>query len=159
MAIGGDILDSEAVEFMREIIPTRLWIGNAMDARNVTGMLGLGIAAVVDLAIEEPPIQFPRDVVYCRFPLIDGTGNQPAVLRVAIDTVAYFIASRTPTLVACGAGMSRSPAIVAAAMAMTKRIALADVLEKLTAGQPHDVSPGLLAEITKLVAESGRATE
>ena len=89
---------------MREIIPTRLWIGNAMDARNVTGVLGLGIAAVVDLAIEEPPIQFPRDVVYCRFPLIDGTGNQPAVLRVAIDTVAYFIASRTPTLVACGAG-------------------------------------------------------
>jgi len=27
---GGDILHSEAVKFMREIIPTRLWIGNAM---------------------------------------------------------------------------------------------------------------------------------
>ena len=159
VANGGDILNSEAVEFMRVIIPTRLWISNAMDARNVTGVLGLGVSAIVDLAVEEPPIQFPRDVVYCRFPLIDGVGNQPAVLRVAIDTVAYFIASRTPTLVACGAGMSRSPAIVAAAMATTKRIALADVLEKLTAGQPHDVSPGLLAEITKLVAETGRATE
>ena len=83
---GGDILHSEAVEFMREIIPTRLWIGNAMDARNVTGVLGLGVSAIVDLAIEEPPIQFPRDVVYCRFPLIDGVGNQPTVLRVAIDT-------------------------------------------------------------------------
>jgi hypothetical protein len=155
VANGTDILHSEAVELMREIIPTRLWIGNAMDARNVTGVLGLGIVAVVDLAIEEPPIQFPRDVVYCRFPLIDGTGNQPAVLRVAIDTVAYFIASRTPTLVACGAGMSRSPAIVAAAMATTKRIALADVLEKLTAGQPHDVSPGLLAEISDILTRIG----
>jgi hypothetical protein len=148
---GGGILNSEASNSMREIISTRLWIGNAMDARNVTGVLRLGIAAVVDLAVEELPIQFPRDVVYCRFPLIDGTGNQPAVLRVAIDTVAYFIASKTPTLVACGAGMSRSPAIVAAAMATTKRIALADVLEKLTAGQPHDVSPGLLAEISDIL--------
>jgi len=69
--------------------------------------------------------------------------------------VAYFIASRTPTLVACGAGMSRSPAIVAAAMATTKRIALADVLEKLTAGQPHAVSPGLLAEISDLLTRIG----
>jgi hypothetical protein len=152
---GGDILNSEAVEFMREIIPTRLWIGNAMDARNVTGVLGLGVSAIVDLAVEELPIQFPRDIVYCRFPLIDGVGNQPAVLRVAIDTVAYFIASRTPTLVACGAGMSRSPAIVAAAMATRKRIALADVLEKLTAGQPHDVSPGLLAEISDILTRIG----
>ncbi|MCL4203278.1 MAG: dual specificity protein phosphatase family protein [Pirellulaceae bacterium] len=152
-------MNSEAIEFMREIIPSRLWIGNAMDARNVTGVLDLGVSAIVDLAVEEPAIQFPRDVVYCRFPLIDGTGNQPAFLRVAIATVASFIASRTPTLVTCGAGMSRSPAIVAAAMATTKRIALADVLEKLTAGQPHDVSPGLLAEITRLVAETGRGTE
>ena len=66
---------------MREVID-QLWIGNAIDARDVTGVLGLGVAAIVDLAIEEPPIQYPRDVVYCRFPLIDGSGNQPAVLRV-----------------------------------------------------------------------------
>ena len=95
---------------MREIIPMRLWIGNALDARNVTAVLGVGVSAIVDLAIEEPPIQFPRDVVYCRFPLIDGAGNQPAVLRAAVDTVANFITSATPTLVACGVGMSRSPA-------------------------------------------------
>ena len=29
--------------------------------RDVRGVLDLGIAAIVDLAIEEPPIQFPRD--------------------------------------------------------------------------------------------------
>jgi hypothetical protein len=60
---------------MREVIPDRLWIGNALDSRDVTGVLGLGITTVIDLAIEEPPIQFPRDVVYCRLPLIDGSGN------------------------------------------------------------------------------------
>lgn len=110
-------------------------------------MLGCGIAAVIDLAMEEPPIQFPRDIVYCRFPLIDGAGNQPTILRAAIETVASFMTSGTPTLVVCGAGMSRSPAIVAAALATGERITLADALARLTAGQPHDVSPGLLQDI------------
>ena len=123
-----------------EVIPEKLWIGNAFDARDITGVLDLGIAAIVDLAIEELPVQFPRDVVYCRFPLIDGSGNQPAILRAAIETTGTFIASGVPTLVACGAGMSRSPAIVAAAMAPTERITLVDALGKLIAGQPHDVS-------------------
>jgi hypothetical protein len=135
---------------MREIIPTRLWIGNALDARDIRGVLGCGIVAIVDLAIEEPPIQFPRDIVYCRFPLIDGAGNQPAILRAAVQTVAGFMVSGMPTLVACGAGMCRSPAVVAAAMATTERITLADALARLTAGQPHDVSPGLLQDIAGL---------
>jgi hypothetical protein len=152
--VGG--IQSETDKSMREIIFEKLWIGNALDARNVTGVLDLGITVIVDLAIEEPPIQYPRDVVYCRFPLIDGTGNQPAVLRAAIKTTTTFIAAGTPTLVACGAGMSRSPAIVAAAMAATEAISLADALGNLTAGQPHDVSLGLLAEISKVLTAISR---
>ena len=136
---------------MREVIPGRLWIGNAFDARDVKGVLGLGVTAVIDLAIEEPPIQFPRDIVYCRFPLIDGSGNQTAILRAAIETLATFITSGTATLVACSAGMSRSPAIVAAAMARLEGNALATALGKLTMNQPHDVSPSLLAEIAELL--------
>ena len=136
---------------MREVIPTKLWLGNALDARDIRGVLGCGIAAIIDLAIEEPPIQFPRDIVYCRFPLIDGAGNQAAILRVAVETVARLMDSGTPTLVSCGAGMSRSPAIVAAAIARTEGTSLADALTRLTAGHPHDVSPGLLAEISKLL--------
>jgi hypothetical protein len=132
---------------MREVIPARLWIGNAVDARDVRRVLGCGIVAIVDLAIEEPPTQFPRDTVYCRFPLIDGAGNSSVVLRAAVGTVAHFIASGLPTLVACGAGMSRSPAIVAAAIAENEQRPLREVLAELTAGQPHDVSPGLLHDI------------
>ncbi len=139
---------------MREVIPGTLWIGNALDARDVKGVLALGITAVIDLAIEEPPIQFPRDIVYCRLPLIDGSGNQPAILRAAIDSTATFVTSETATLVACGAGMSRSPAIVAAAMAALDSCTLADALEKLTSRQPHDVSLGLLAEISEILRAS-----
>jgi protein-tyrosine phosphatase len=134
---------------MREVIPSKLWIGNASDARDIRSVLGHGIAVVIDLAIEELPIQFPRDIVYCRYPLIDGAGNQPAILHAAVETVAHFMASQTPTLVACGAGMSRLPAIVATAIAKTEQIKLTDALGKLTAGRPHDVSPGLLQDIAK----------
>jgi hypothetical protein len=144
---------------MREVISGTLWIGNALDARDVTGVLGLGVTAVIDLAIEEPPIQFPRDIAYCRFPLIDGSGNQTAILRAAIKTTATLIASGTPTLVACGAGMSRSPAIVAAAMAIKENGTLADTLEKLATGQPHDVSPSLLAEISDVMTAIGQVSQ
>ena len=66
---------------MREVIPTKLWIGNALDARDIRSVLDCGIAVIIDLAIEEPPVQFPRDIVYCRFPLIDGAGNEAAIRK------------------------------------------------------------------------------
>lgn len=135
---------------MREVIPKLLWIGNAADARDVSGVLGTGISAVVDLAMEEPPIHFPREVVYCRIPLIDGSGNSPSILRAAIDTTASLIKSKLPTLVACGAGMSRSPTIVAAAMATIEQLPLKDALQRVTAGQPHDVSTSLLEKIAEV---------
>jgi protein-tyrosine phosphatase len=137
---------------MRQIIPDVLWIGDALDVRDISGVLRVGIVAVIDLAMEEPPVPYPRDVVYCCFPLIDGSGNQLGVLRAAITTTRVFIESQTPLLVACGAGMSRSPAIVAAAMAMIEGVTLAEALGKMVAQQPHDVSPSLLGEISEILA-------
>ena len=111
---------------MRAVIPKLLWIGNALDARDIKTVLGVGVTAIIDLAIEEPSIQFPRDIVYCRFPLIDGEGNSPPVLRAAIQMTAHFVRSEISTLVACSAGMSRSPAIVAAALAARREDAICE---------------------------------
>lgn len=130
---------------MREVIPQLLWIGNASDRRDATSF---GIEAVVDLALEEPPAQYPRALVYCRFPLIDGAGNSTAVLQAAIETTAVFVRSQVPTLVSCGAGMSRSPAIIAAALATIEGCSLHAALLRVAGSQPHDVSPGFLAEVT-----------
>lgn len=132
---------------MRALIPELLWIGNAIEVRNIPGVLRLGIHAVIDLAMEELPVQYPRDIVYCRFPLIDGSGNVPAVLSAAVAVTARFLAAKVPTLVFCSAGMSRSPAIVAAAVATVDREPLMDAVLWVTAGSPHDVSPGLLKDI------------
>jgi hypothetical protein len=57
---------------MREVLPGLLWVSNAIDARDISKVLGTGVEAVVDVAIEEKPIAFPRDVLYCRIPLNDG---------------------------------------------------------------------------------------
>ena len=134
---------------MRELLPELLWIGNAIEARNIPGVLRHGVHAVIDLAMEERPIQFPRDIVYCRFPLIDGSGNVPVILCAAVEVTARFIAAKVPTLVFCSAGMSRSPAIVAAAVAIVDREPLVSAVRWVTAGSPHDVSPGLLKDVAE----------
>lgn len=135
---------------MREVIPNVLWIGNAQDARNVKGVLARGIGVVIDLAIEEPPIQFPRDIVYCRFPLLDGEGNSPALLQSAIETTANFVNAQQPTLVACSGGMSRSPAIASAVLANIESLELNAAVERVTATGPCDFSPALWNDVQKL---------
>ncbi len=135
---------------MQEALPQLLWLGNARDERDIARVLDSGVAAVVDLAMEERPVTFPRDIVYCRLPLVDGGGNRPELLRAAIDVVATFVASKLPTLVACSGGMSRSPAIVAAALAKIDRRPLDDCLRDLTGGVAHDVSTSLWADIRTL---------
>jgi len=132
---------------MHEAIPHRLWLGNAMEARDISAVLDHRIVAIVDLAMEEAPIHFPRDIVYCRIPLVDGAGNRPEIIRAAVDLAASLIGSGVPTLVACGAGMSRSPIIVAAALARIQGSTLEEALEGITSGVAHDVSTSLWAEV------------
>ena len=141
---------------MREVIPSVLWIGNAHDARDVRGVLAFGIGVVIDLAIEEPPIHFPRDTVYCRFPLLDGEGNSPALLQSAVDTTANFVNAKQPTLVACSGGMSRSPIIVSAVLAKIESHELDVAVERVTATGPCDFAPGLWNDVQKVLNQAGR---
>jgi protein-tyrosine phosphatase len=136
---------------MREVIPNLVWIGNAQDGRNVAAVLKLGIEAVIDLAMEEPPLAFPRETVYCRIPLIDGAGNSPALLRAAIQTTVGFIQGNVPALVTCNGGMSRSPAIVAAALVSIENVSAEAALERVARVGPHDVSTSFWAEVKKVV--------
>lgn len=66
---------AEWITAMHEIIPQQLWIGHAGDARDSRLLLDAGIEAVIDLAFEEAPVAMPREIIYCRFPLIDGAGT------------------------------------------------------------------------------------
>jgi hypothetical protein len=135
---------------MRQVGEYPLWVGNARDARDIKGVLGAGIRAVVDLAMEEPPVSPTRELVYLRFPLVDGDGNEPKLLRAMLQAVTALVRERVPTLVACGMGMSRSLAVAGVAFATVYGLDPPDVLT--TVRGPGDVSPALLREL-RSVAE------
>lgn len=132
---------------MREVVPQLLWIGSASDARDWRRLMHQGVAALVDLALEETAAQLPHEMVYCRFPLVDGGENPPARLAGAVQTVAMFLRQQVPMLVACGAGMSRALAIVAVAMALVEARTPDDALNRLAIHAPHDVSATLWRDL------------
>jgi protein-tyrosine phosphatase len=136
---------------MRAILPDLLWIGTAVDACNIKAVLDLGILAVVDLAVEEKPVLYPREIIYCRVPLVDGGDNPAPTMRLAIETASALIRARVPTLVCCGGGMSRSPAVTAAALAKVRGSALESTLEDIARSGPHDVAPAFWASIEAAV--------
>lgn len=138
---------------MREIISGQLWTGNLGDVRDLAGLLDVGIEAVVDLALEEHTPSLVRDLIYCRFPLLDGAGNVRTVLRAAIDTTARLICLGVPTLVFCGAGMSRSPAIAAAAWAIAAKRPLDECLQQIASMRSMDLSPALWNDVEGVYAE------
>jgi protein-tyrosine phosphatase len=132
---------------MRQIEELSIWIGTARDARDIKNVLSLGIKTIVDLALEEIPVQPTRDLVYLRFPLMDGTGNPTWLIQAVLHMVDLCIRSRVPTLIACGAGMSRSPSIAAIAAAPFLGVEPADVLLALKNQGPIDVSSSLWQEL------------
>jgi protein-tyrosine phosphatase len=142
---------------VRHLAPHALWLGHADDARNLRAVLERGITAIVDLAVNEPPIGVTREIVYCRFPLVDGAGNPPWLLRSAVETTAALIRSGVPTLVACGLGMSRSPAVAAMAVALVTGRPAEECLADVLRSAPADVSPGLWREVVAVPAKADDA--
>ncbi|NQT38949.1 MAG: dual specificity protein phosphatase family protein [Planctomycetes bacterium] len=140
---------------MREVLPGRLWRGNVADLSDPREVLNAGILAVVDLAHEELPPTLPRSMVYCRFPIVDGEQDSRKVLRTAIETLVSLLEEEMPTLVYCRAGMSRSPAVVAAALSIYQEESPGESLRRVVAGHPHDVSARLWQDVHRVCEEIG----
>jgi len=138
---------------MNQIKPYPLWIGHGRDAQDFRGLFDRDIRAVVQLAAEEPAIAAPRELILYRFPLVDGVGNGLELLRLAIAAVASLIEQRISTLVCCGAGMSRSPAIVAAALSRLGVGGLEECLKNVIELHPADVVPGLWEDIHRCAVD------
>jgi len=105
---------------MREIIPGKLWLGNAGDGRDPARLLDAGIVAVINLAVEEPSPILPRTMTYCHFPIMDGAQECEGILAAAIQTLASLLRNQVPTLVYCGAGMTGSMVAVGIIEAIKK---------------------------------------
>lgn len=136
---------------MRRVGEESLWLGPSAILRDPAGAAEMDVQAVVDLALNERPAVVGRELVACRFPLIDGEGNPTWLLRTAVEVVAGLIREGVPTLVCCGNGMSRSPAVAAGALAIARGIAPEEALRMVAAAGPADVSPGLWRDVRAAV--------
>ena len=132
---------------MNEIHSELLWIGNAFDVRQSRTIFDAGIAAVVDVAYEEPPAQVPRQLMYCRFPLNDGGGNDPVLLFQTLLTATNFIRAEIRTLIACSAGLSRSPTVAAFALAHHLDEDPDSVLSRIADIKALELNPDLWADM------------
>ena len=132
---------------MDQILPHRLWIGHAGNGNDLSLLHRVGIEVLVQVAIEEPPILPPRELVFLRYPMIDGTGNRPEIIDQAVRSVSFWIDRHVPILVCCSAGLSRSPSIVAAALSRSGHGTPESCLIRLETYRRIDVSPGLWSEV------------
>jgi protein-tyrosine phosphatase len=128
---------------MNQILPYLLRVGHSGDGEDFKVLFDAGVRAVVQLAWEDAPILLPRDLILCRFPLIDGPGNRPEMLRLAIKTVHEMLQEQISVLVCCGSGVSRAPALAAAALARYSGKPLNECLQEVTRHRHADVHPAL----------------
>ena len=145
---------------MHEIHPNLLWIGHALDVREPQALFDVGITAVVDVAYEELPAQIPRQLIYCRFPLNDGGGNNLSTLLQTLRTATDLLQAGARTLIACSAGMSRSPTIAAFALAYHLSVEPDDVIARIAEAKSLELKPELwvdaLTAFNRLKANSHR---
>lgn len=135
---------------MRQLLHHSLWIGHIGDVRNLRAIHDAGIEAIIDLAMNEPIPTLTRELIYCRFPLVDSGDNSPTLLKLAIQTVTDLLGTTTPTLVYCSAGMSRSVGIAAAALAQCESITFDSALSLVAQSGPMDLSTTFYQSLLEL---------
>jgi len=139
---------------MRQVGEYPLWLGHVGDARDMRALCEAGIEAVVDLALNEFPVVLTREMAYCRFPLIDGGGNPPWMLYAAVNTVARLVRCEVRTLLYCSAGISRTPAVAAAAIATVSDMPLEKSLALVVKSGVADITPVLWKELLEAIADT-----
>lgn len=137
---------------MIEIEPKQLWLGNALDIREPQPLFEAEIAAVVDVAFEEPPAQLPREFIYLRIPLNDGGGNEPTRLKLAVQSLVDLLQDNTRTIIACSAGMSRSPTIASFALAVFLGTPPKTALQRIAAVRSLEIKPTLWADVAAILS-------
>jgi hypothetical protein len=137
---------------MNQIHPYLLHVGHGGDGQDFKALFDAGVRAVAQLAWEDAPVLLPRELILCRIPLSDGPGNRPELLRLAIATILQLLREQISVLVCCGSGVSRAPALSAAALARYTGKPLNECLQEVTRHRHADVQPGLYEDLETILA-------
>jgi len=76
-------------------------------------------------------------------PLEDGPGNDPKLLRSAVEILEHLAMKAAPVLVHCHAGRSRSVVVVAAYLMRTSGLDADAALAQVAAKKEIAITPGL----------------
>lgn len=100
-------------------ISDKIYLGNSKDAANDFDLAQAGITAVLNVAIDLPcPVR--KGIVSYRVGLYDGPGNPAGMFEAAVVTLGSLIEGDHTVLIHCHAGISRSPAVLAAYLTAKK---------------------------------------
>ena len=134
-----------ATEDISEVLPNRLYIGTAAAAESLTLLRGLRIGGLVNCTENPNEPCADRVDAYLVIPVDD----QPHInIGRHFDAAAEWLASqqqRSACLVYCGRGVSRSAAVVLAALMKLEGMTLLDAWLRLKRARPRvRPNPGFL---------------
>lgn len=133
---------------MRQI-DTELYLGDAQDAGRPAELRRRGVTSVVSLIHADPDEPYPEAASVARFPLIDGPKADREPFAAAADRVRSELAAGEVVFCHCSAGVSRSAAVVAAAIAVRDGESFQSGLDRVEAAKPNVNPHPALVELGK----------
>jgi hypothetical protein len=124
-------------------------IGNYLEAQNTELLRHHGFRSVLSLdgSLTSDDAGRLGVAVVVAFRLVDGAGNDPRVLKMAIEALGDLVGSNAPVLVHCHAGRSRSVVVVAGHLANTQGVDAEEGIARVTARREANVT----SELTQLL--------
>lgn len=117
---------------------TNIFIGNSNDARDIDHLRILGIKSVLNVANDLEDPWFHGDFRNYKVSLRDGEGNQLYQYVLALQVLLTLLSRGEKVLLHCGAGVSRSPGIAAAALVLRgKAKDLEEGIKKIAVDRQH----------------------
>jgi atypical dual specificity phosphatase len=126
---------------MTKVLP-RVYLGNFLNAEDPALLLEHGVGLLFTVCSQSPRRHYRR-MVRMHMPLLDGPGNEVADFYFAVATVHWLLMAEEPPtmLIHCRGGISRSPAVLATAMASygacTFDAAMNDIAKLRPSVDPH----------------------
>jgi protein tyrosine phosphatase (PTP) superfamily phosphohydrolase (DUF442 family) len=130
-------------------ITDEIAIGNYLEAQDAELLRHHGFQSVLSLdgSLTSGDAGRLGVAVVVAFRLVDGAGNDPRVLKMAIEALGDLVRSDAPVLVHCHAGRSRSVVVVAGYLANTQGLDPEEGIARVTAKREANVT----SELTQLL--------
>jgi len=130
-----------------------LYIGDFQDASRPEKLQERGVNSVLKLTYQDPKEGYPDSVEVHEFIMVDGPRNEYEVFVEAVERLLELFESGNTVFAHCNAGMSRSPTVSAAAIALHESMEFESALDKIRESRNIQPHPALLKQANDAVGE------